>query len=109
MLIIGLFMITKEDIYLKDNHLLSSYSVKLTWSQSYGPRLPPWGFSVEVEKAHCNRKPGEKNLIELIIKRPVSRGSPLPIHSNSLFGGGDWGKYLHFSFPKICLAKLLKT
>ena len=30
MLIIEVFLITKEDTYLKDNYLLSSYSVKST-------------------------------------------------------------------------------
>lgn len=38
MLTIEVFMITKEDTYLKDNYLLSSYSVKWT-VVSLGPQM----------------------------------------------------------------------
>lgn len=60
MVTIKVFTITKVDVYLKDNYLLSSCFVKWTVISAMALDFTTWGFRVEIQKAQHNRKTGEK-------------------------------------------------
>lgn len=78
MIITEVLTLSKKDVYLKDKYLLSSSFVKWTVVSTMTLDFPTGGFSVGIERAQYNRKPGEKHLIGLSVKR---RSHPATFYS----------------------------